>query len=131
MPTFTLIGFPGSEIVGPTTAPIIRGLADFEPRLPAAIHGSFTGDTSTAINGLAAHSAAGLIAGIEGYEDLETTTGLRYCHSTMVRAAARWIQHGVTRSWARSFTEQDFMALRAGRDRRPREAHNLLLRETP
>ena len=48
--------------VGPTTAPIIRGLARFEPRLLAVMHGSsFTGDTSTAINGLAAHFAARLV----------------------------------------------------------------------
>ena len=35
---------------------------------------------------------------------------------TVVRAVARWISHGVTRSWARSFTEKGFMALRAGLD---------------
>jgi hypothetical protein len=49
--------------VGPATAPIIRGLAKFEPRLLAVMHGSsFSGDTSTAINDLAAHYAARLTA---------------------------------------------------------------------
>jgi flavorubredoxin len=49
--------------VGPTTAPIIRGLAKFEPRLLAVMHGSsYSGDTSAAINGLAAHYAARLAA---------------------------------------------------------------------
>jgi flavorubredoxin len=52
--------------VGPATAPIIRGLARFEPRLLAVMHGSsFSGDTVMAINGLATHFADRLAAEME------------------------------------------------------------------
>ena len=50
-----------TSTASPATAPMIRGLAKFEPRLLAVMHGSsFSGDTSAAIDGLAAHYAAWL-----------------------------------------------------------------------
>jgi flavorubredoxin len=56
-----------ASTASPATAPIIRGLAKFEPRLLAVMHGSsYSGDTSAAINDLAAHYAAWLTAEMEG-----------------------------------------------------------------
>jgi len=50
----------------PATAPTIRGLARFQPRLLAVMHGSsFSGDASKAINDLAAHYASRLTAEME------------------------------------------------------------------
>jgi flavorubredoxin len=52
--------------VSPTTAPIIRGLARFRPRLLAVAHGSsFSGDASKAINDLATHYASRLTSEME------------------------------------------------------------------
>jgi len=53
--------------VGPATAPIIRRLARFQPRLLAVMHGSsFSGDASKAINDLASHYASRLTMEAEG-----------------------------------------------------------------
>ena len=63
-PSVTLLR--SASVASPATAPIIRGLAKLEPRLLAVMHGSsFNGDTSAAINGLAAHYAAWLTAETE------------------------------------------------------------------
>jgi flavorubredoxin len=52
--------------VSPATAPIIRGLARYRPRLLAVAHGSsFSGDAPKAINDLAAHYSSRLTAETE------------------------------------------------------------------
>lgn len=62
----SIVALRSTSTASPATAPIIRGLAKFEPRLLAVMHGSsFSGDTSAAINGLAAHYAAWLTAEME------------------------------------------------------------------
>jgi flavorubredoxin len=56
----------GFTTIGPSTAPVIGGLAKLAPKMLAVMHGSsFTGDATAALTGLANHYADRLRAALE------------------------------------------------------------------